>query len=448
MTRAPPRRPPSPKLGNFSDVFSLLDIPASPEPGPDGGGEHVVEVVRSADQPLELPSVTLFFPVESGLLGGLDISAVIPSDSHESPLAASTTTDSDATLCSPKTIQEAPSTQLSTPNTTPNSALVGQLPERLLCGDDYMLPLRLQAQPDFIYSYLVVPNNPKADKLAAHRFYAYIESRGADPKVVTPRYLADEVGKVALLEARLYQLYRQDLAVRPSRARPKGDSLHIFVDLSNIIIGFANHLKHNRFIDEDTFMKMPPLFFKGLKQILERGRPTARRILAGSTPNKDDPTTWPAAMHQARDCGYEMNILSRIVRTAVKEWRRPGYQSAGGAMSTDHQSSDDNARPGPPRNAEQGVDEILQLKMCHSFLDHTPGVMVLATGDANEAEFSDGFLKHVERALERNWRVELVAWRRNISVSWRKLQRDLRWRKQFQVIELDDFVDELHGIFL
>jgi hypothetical protein len=100
--------------------------------------------------------------------------------------------------------------------------------------------------------------------------------------------------------------------------------------------------------------------------------------------------------------------------------------------------------PSAPKWVEQGVDEILHLKMCQSILDtDVPGTMVLATGDGAVAEMSDGFLAHVERALKRGWKVELVSWGQQINGGYRKRQFRAKWAEQFTIIELDEFLEDL-----
>jgi hypothetical protein len=94
------------------------------------------------------------------------------------------------------------------------------------------------------------------------------------------------------------------------------------------------------------------------------------------------------------------------------------------------------------------VDEILHMKMLESMIDtDLPSTMVLATGDAAVAEYSSGFLRNVERALERGWKVELVAWRRSMSYAYRDKAFRKKWAGQFTIVELDDFQEELLGIY-
>ena len=95
---------------------------------------------------------------------------------------------------------------------------------------------------------------------------------------------------------------------------------------------------------------------------------------------------------------------------------------------------------------EQAVDEILHLKIMESVVDAEEGqsgTIVLATGDAAEAEYSGGFLRMAERALKRGWRVEVVSFRRNMSEAWRSREWRERWGERFTVLELERFLLEL-----
>jgi hypothetical protein len=60
------------------------------------------------------------------------------------------------------------------------------------------------------------------------------------------------------------------------------------------------------------------------------------------------------------------------------------------------------------RFKEQGVDEILHLKVLQALNAGKKGKIVLATGDARGGQFNrDGFLGAVREALKRGWGVEL-----------------------------------------
>lgn len=73
--------------------------------------------------------------------------------------------------------------------------------------------------------------------------------------------------------------------------------------------------------------------------------------------------------------------------------------------------------------------------------------MVLASGDAAEAEYSGGFLKTVERALKIGWNVEVVAWKNGLSYEYRSTSFLKKWEGRFMVIELDDFSEEMLAMY-
>ncbi|KAJ3712907.1 hypothetical protein C8R42DRAFT_780303 [Lentinula raphanica] len=78
------------------------------------------------------------------------------------------------------------------------------------------------------------------------------------------------------------------------------------------------------------------------------------------------------------------------------------------------------------RYREQGVDELLQLKL-HQVLASIDGpppkgsTIILATGDGNVGQFNEeGFLGGVRTALKRGWKVELYAWEGGLSRAWKR----------------------------
>ena len=88
------------------------------------------------------------------------------------------------------------------------------------------------------------------------------------------------------------------------------------------------------------------------------------------------------------------------------------------------------------------------MKLLESLVDtQKPTTIVLASGDAAEAEYSGGFLKNVERALQKGWKVELVAWSSGLSQEYRSREFLKRWKERFTIIELDDFSEELLGLY-
>jgi hypothetical protein len=195
-------------------------------------------------------------------------------------------------------------------------------------------------------------------------------------------------------------------------------------------------MKLSRNIPVQTRIRRLPLSFQNFSLILERGRSAAKRVLVGSDRI--------AAISESEQLGYEANILNRVQKIKqltprqVKSRRNPRITSQDGG-----QSSETNDAP-EERWVEQGVDEILHLKILESLLDaDEPATIVLATGDAAEAEYSGGFMKMAERALLRGWRVELVSFSQVTSYAYRKKEFRSRWGSQFQLILLDEYIEEL-----
>ncbi|QIW95996.1 hypothetical protein AMS68_001514 [Peltaster fructicola] len=248
--------------------------------------------------------------------------------------------------------------------------------------------------------------------------------------------------------------------------------IHVFVDASNIFIGFNDQLKKSRGIPLTARVPPVSLSFDGLALLMERRRPVAKRVLAGSTPHIP-------AFDKAKAVGYECNILEKVYKARelterqiyFRDVDRRHYGRAKAARSShgsaglpstspsngylsgtdDHNgtmsgSETTTAGPqyAPAKMIEQGVDEILHLKIAHSVMDYQkPATMVLATGDAAQAEYSDGFMAMVERALKQGWKVELVSWSKNISSMYLQTSFRQRWGDHFRVIFLDDYAEEL-----
>jgi hypothetical protein len=93
---------------------------------------------------------------------------------------------------------------------------------------------------------------------------------------------------------------------------------------------------------------------------------------------------------------------------------------------------------------EQGVDELLHLKMHESLLSYEPGVLVLASGDANAAQFSQGsFFKIALSALGRGWHVEVCSFSDGLSALWREPNVNELYVDAFRIILLEDYLLEL-----
>ena len=177
--------------------------------------------------------------------------------------------------------------------------------------------------------------------------------------------------------------------------------------------------------------------FHNFSLILERGRAAAKRVLVGSD-------KYPA-IEEARSIGYETNILERVHKAKELTPRQKRFKNGNGTSGASSGSETDR-RPTPAKWVEQGVDELLHMKMLESLVDTSkPSTIVLATGDAAEAEFSAGFMKMVERALGKGWMVELVSFKLNTSGLYKRRDFRSKWGEMFRWIQLDGYVESLLG---
>ncbi|OJD24814.1 hypothetical protein ACJ73_03820 [Blastomyces percursus] len=238
----------------------------------------------------------------------------------------------------------------------------------------------------------------------------------------------------------------QTPSAKPHRPNFHPTGVHVFVDISNISVGFHDCIKVARAIPITVRVPRVPLSFHNFSLILERGRSISKRVLVGSD-------RFPA-IDEAEEIGYEINILERVQKPKDCTPRKKkflggnGNGRCNGATGNNGQGqssgSETNAGPGLERWVEQGVDEILHLKILESLVDsEAPSTIVLATGDAAEAEYSDGFLKMVGRALQKGWAVELVSFSTTTSRAYKRKEFRSQWGSQFRVIKLDEYVEHL-----
>jgi hypothetical protein len=228
------------------------------------------------------------------------------------------------------------------------------------------------------------------------------------------------------------------------------EGIHVFVDASNIMIGFKDMLRNYG-------IPLHDMAFDSLALLLERRRPVAKRVFAGSHREANPLPHIKRLVETSKAVGYESILQEQVFITRedsekkkfFNDVKKLGWHKATQLRSSGSGSDSETGAPAvksvsAPKWVEQGVDEILHLKMCQSILDtEEPSTMVLATGDGAEAEMSDGFLAHVERALKRGWKVELISWRQQTNGGYRNKKFRTKWGDQFRIIELDEFVEDL-----
>lgn len=153
--------------------------------------------------------------------------------------------------------------------------------------------------------------------------------------------------------------------------------IHVFFDNSNIW-GGAQAVRS--VTEPGVPWQALRIYYKNLFALIEGGRPAATKVLAGSMPPSCD-----ALWEYARENGYNTDLLHRVER-------------------------DDGSI------GEQGVDEILHMKIANAILDHaSPQTVVVATGDGKLSEFGTGFPTQIERALRHGWDAELWAWGQSLN---------------------------------
>ena len=158
---------------------------------------------------------------------------------------------------------------------------------------------------------------------------------------------------------------------------------HVFVDNSNV---FGGAQTMSARVEKHVPWPALRVHFRNLAFLVEGEQQIGLRVLAGSVPpgNED---LW----NYARGLNYETNLLHKIEK----------YDGGLG---------------------EQGVDELLHLKIANLLLDsEEPQALVLVTGDGRVSQFGTGFALQAERALKRHWRVEVWSWKSALSLAFSKL---------------------------
>lgn len=202
------------------------------------------------------------------------------------------------------------------------------------------------------------------------------------------------------------------------------NGIHVFIDMSNIIIGFQKALRVKFGMSESTrFVPLPQMNLSFFHELLTRDRYAEWLNVGCSTrPDKGE----PPFIQELKNLGYRVDLRNR----------RPEQSG-----SNDHTTFE----TGGFRYVEDMVDETLQIRIGESVMQYfeMPGTLVIATGDARPAKYSDGFLAYAQRALKMGWSVEVVSWKASLSSAWNGLLRDKSIGSRFRIIELDQFLDEL-----
>ena len=139
---------------------------------------------------------------------------------------------------------------------------------------------------------------------------------------------------------------------------------HIFIDYSNIQSGA------NRYCDRFDVDK-----FLTLLDDLTSSQPHIKKIAVSSIP------------FEAEKFGYEVHKLPKLKRKEIF------------------------------------VDELLYAKIGDSILDYEKGLLIVVTGDGNLSNYGLGFSLQIVRAVQRNWTVRLLGWKRDISSIYKDIEQ-------------------------
>jgi hypothetical protein len=175
-------------------------------------------------------------------------------------------------------------------------------------------------------------------------------------------------------------------------------AIHVFIDNSNIFRGAQRAMKT---VEPWAHWAAIRVHYRQLFEVIEADRPALTRVMGGSVPPGNE-----ALWEHARNAGYSTDLLRRV-----------------------------NADDG--RLVEQGVDEVLHLKIANTLLDFDKATLVVVSGDGRLSEFSTSFRDQVERALKRGWSAEVWSWRSQMSGRYNDLQN--AYATTLSLFELDPY---------
>lgn len=180
---------------------------------------------------------------------------------------------------------------------------------------------------------------------------------------------------------------------------------YIFIDLSNIYIGFYNYIMYN---NKKYNICNPKMDYNVLFSILEKDKKVERRILVGSKNKKIE----NKKILKKKD--YELFLLERV------------------------------------NNKENGVDDLLHEKITNTLLSENPGYIIIATGDGKKGDYTNNsFYNICIEALKLGWYVTIVSWKKQISKQYTlgeelySLLKDFNIKDKFNILYLDNYVENL-----
>lgn len=180
---------------------------------------------------------------------------------------------------------------------------------------------------------------------------------------------------------------------------------YIFVDLSNIYIGFYNYIMYN---NRKYNICNPRMDYNMLFSILEKDKKAEKTILVGSKDKKME------KIKKIKKTNYELFLFERI------------------------------------NKKEKGVDDFLHEKITNTLLLVKPSYIIIATGDGKEGDYTNNsFYNICLEALSIGWYVTIVSWRKQLSKKYilgeelNNLLRDSDIKNKFNILYLDNYIEKL-----
>lgn len=188
---------------------------------------------------------------------------------------------------------------------------------------------------------------------------------------------------------------------------------YIFIDISNIYIGFYNYIIHNH---KKYKICNPKMNYNTLFTILEKENKIKKKVIIGSK-YKENTKKYKKEEKQKKifnKLGYESYFLDRI------------------------------------NGKEKGVDELLHNRIMEILLYEIPGTLIIASGDGNSSDFTDNsFYKLCIHALKKGWKVIIVSWKYQLNKNYIvgpelcNLLRNFDMKNNFKILYLDKHIENL-----
>jgi hypothetical protein len=194
------------------------------------------------------------------------------------------------------------------------------------------------------------------------------------------------------------------------------DNTYVFIDFSNIYIGFYNYIINNHKIYN---ICNPEMNYNMLFSIIEKDKNIKKKVLISSKSKNTKNVKKYKKLEKEKNIfnklGYEVYVLERI------------------------------------NNKEKGVDELLHNKIMESLLySNTPGSIVIASGDGKPSDYGDNsFYKICVQALKTGWNVTIISWKYQLNKNYIigdelcNILKNDNIKNKFNIVYLEKYIEML-----